>query len=39
MRVGSQAVKYILAGHLGSTSKTVDTNGNRVAELRYKPWG
>jgi len=28
-----------LADHLGSTSLSTDAAGNRVSELRYKPWG
>jgi RHS repeat-associated protein len=30
---------YLLADHLGSTSLTTDASGNKVAELRYTPWG
>jgi RHS repeat-associated protein len=31
---------YFLANdHLGSTSIVIDTNGVKVAEMRYKPWG
>jgi RHS repeat-associated protein len=31
---------YFLAGdHLGSTSLIIDANGNKVGEMRYKPWG
>lgn len=32
-------LRYLLGDHLGSTSLTVDINGNQVAELRYKAWG
>ena len=28
---------YLLTDHLGSTSVTTDANGNKIAELRYKP--
>jgi len=31
--------EYFLSDHLGSTSLTTDTNGNKVSEIRYKPWG
>ena len=30
---------YLLSDHLGSTSITLDASGNKVAEMRYKPWG
>jgi RHS repeat-associated protein len=30
---------FLLSDHLGSTSLTVNSSGERVAELRYKPWG
>lgn len=31
---------YFLAGdHLGSTSIIIDAAGNKVGEMRYKPWG
>jgi RHS repeat-associated protein len=30
---------YLLGDHLGSTSLTLDANGNKVAEQRYKPYG
>jgi YD repeat-containing protein len=36
---GSSQVHYLLSDHLGSTSLTVDENGDRIAELRYAPWG
>jgi RHS repeat-associated protein len=32
-------VYYLLTDHLGSTSITVDANGSKQAEIRYKPWG
>jgi hypothetical protein len=25
--------------HLGSTNITLDASGNKIAELRYMPWG
>jgi len=28
-----------LGDHLGSTSLTTDSNGNKISEIRYKPWG
>jgi hypothetical protein len=28
---------YLLSDHLGSTSITLDSGGNKVAEMRYKP--
>lgn len=30
---------YLLSDHLGSTSITTDTSGNKLSELRYKAWG
>jgi RHS repeat-associated protein len=33
------ALYYLLSDHLGSTSITTDTNGNKLSELRYKAWG
>jgi RHS repeat-associated protein len=30
---------FLLSDHLGSTSLTVDGNGDLYAEMRYKPWG
>ena len=36
---GSSKVNYLLSDHLGSTSITMDEDGNKVAELRYTPWG
>ena len=35
----SMTVEYILGDHLGSTSITADSNGAKVSEMRYKPWG
>jgi len=32
-------VYYLHADHLGSASLTTDAGGNRVGELRYKPYG
>jgi RHS repeat-associated protein len=32
-------INYLLGDHLGSTSLTTDSNGARVAELRYYPYG
>jgi RHS repeat-associated protein len=32
-------LSFILADHLGSTSLVTDSSGNRISELRYKPWG
>jgi RHS repeat-associated protein len=32
-------VRYLLGDHLGSTTITADTSGNRVAEVLYKAWG
>jgi len=39
MREGSDTLHYLLTDHLGSTAITADSNGARVAELRYKAWG
>ena len=30
---------WLLSDHLGSTSLTLDSSGNRVTELRYMPYG
>jgi len=30
---------YLSGDQLGSTSSIIDANGNKVGELRYKPWG
>jgi hypothetical protein len=38
MRSGS-TVYYLVTDHLGSTSKTLNSSGGVVAELRYKPYG
>jgi RHS repeat-associated protein len=35
----NMSVEYFLGDHLGSTSITTDTNGAKVSEMRYKPWG
>jgi len=35
----SMKVEYLLGDHLGSTSLTTDSNGNKISEIRYKPWG
>ena len=35
----SMTVEYTLGDHLGSTSITTDSSGNKVSEMRYKPWG
>ena len=32
-------VYYFLTDHLGSTTVTLDVNGNRLSELRYTAWG
>jgi RHS repeat-associated protein len=32
-------LEYMMGDHLGSTSLTTDTNGVKISELRYKPWG
>jgi RHS repeat-associated protein len=32
-------VFYLVGDHLGSTSLTLDSNGNKIGELRYKPFG
>jgi RHS repeat-associated protein len=38
MRVGS-TLHYLLSDHLGSSSITADSSGNKIAEMRYKAWG
>ncbi len=38
-RLGSALPHYLLGDNLGSTAITADTNGAKVAELRYKAWG
>jgi RHS repeat-associated protein len=35
----SMKVEYFLSDHLGSTSITTDADGNKISEMRYKPWG
>jgi RHS repeat-associated protein len=35
----SMKVEDMLGDHLGSTNLTTDTNGAKVSEIRYKPWG
>ncbi|MFZ5922503.1 MAG: hypothetical protein ACOYY3_15760, partial [Chloroflexota bacterium] len=35
----SMEVEYMIGDHLGSTSLTTDSVGNKVSEIRYKPWG
>ena len=35
----SMSVEYFLGDHLGSTSLTTDSAGNKVSEIRYKPFG
>ncbi len=35
----SNTVYFLLGDHLGSTSLTANSNGGKVAELRYHPWG
>ena len=32
-------VYYLLTDHLGSTAITVGTNNDKLAEIRYAPWG
>ncbi|MDD2922103.1 MAG: RHS repeat-associated core domain-containing protein [Anaerolineales bacterium] len=32
-------VEYFLSDHLGSTSLTTDMDGNKISEMRYKPFG
>jgi len=38
MRTGS-TLYWMLGDHLGSTTITADSSGNRYGELRYKAWG
>jgi hypothetical protein len=33
------ALRYLLTDHLGSTSVVADAAGNKLSEMRYKPWG
>lgn len=35
----TMSVEYMLGDHLGSTSMTTDTTGNKISEIRYTPWG
>lgn len=35
----SMKVEYMLGDHLGSTSITTDTTGEKISEMRYTPWG
>ena len=35
----SMALEYFLGDHLGSTSITTDTAGEKASEMRYEPWG
>jgi len=35
----SSTLEFILGDHLGSTSLTVDKNGEKTSAMRYKPWG
>jgi RHS repeat-associated protein len=30
---------FLLSDHLGSTTATIDSNGDKTAEMRYSPWG
>jgi RHS repeat-associated protein len=40
MRTGAAAPVFLLHDHLGSLKLTADgTNGTKLSELRYKPWG
>ena len=32
-------MRWLETDHLGSTSVTANETGERIAELRYKPWG
>jgi len=32
-------VYYLFGDHLGSTSVIADSSGNKVSEMRFKPWG
>ena len=36
---GSWDLNFLLSDHLGSTSLTVDADGDQVSEMRYSPWG
>jgi YD repeat-containing protein len=35
----SMQLEFLLGDHLGSTSLTTDSEGTKVSEIRYKPWG
>jgi hypothetical protein len=35
----NNGVFYFAADHLGSTSVTLDSDGNKIGELRYTPFG
>jgi RHS repeat-associated protein len=35
----SMNVEYVLSDHLGSASIMTDSNGSKVSEMRYTPWG
>jgi RHS repeat-associated protein len=39
MRTGTTTLNWLFGDHLGSTSITTDSSGNKIAELRYKTWG
>ncbi len=39
MRTGSEAPKYLLGDHLGSTSVTVNADGSGLQTQGYYPWG
>jgi hypothetical protein len=40
MRTGAAANLWLLGDHLGSSSVSANgTNGAKLAEIRYKPWG
>jgi RHS repeat-associated protein len=36
---GSNTLNYLLGDHLGSTSVTATTEGEKVGEMRYNAWG
>ena len=35
----NMSVEYVLGDHLGSASVMTDSNGSKVSEMRYSPWG
>jgi RHS repeat-associated protein len=35
----SMNVEYVLGDHLGSATVMTDSNGSKVSEMRYSPWG